>query len=109
MLGCGLQANTSIHAIEELVQPDYLFEPDQTYQITTAQGETYSATYRTHGFDGWIQHYDRISGLVEPPEHRTGTVLGTTAHLIDAAAMWDAVGEALQRDQYFLVDQHPSK
>jgi aminoglycoside 3-N-acetyltransferase len=109
MLGCGLQANTSVHAIEETIQPDYLFGPDQTYRVTNAQGETCSATYRTHGFAGWLQRYDRISSLLEPPEIRTGTVLGATAHLIDAAAMWRAVLGALQRDRHFLVDRLADK
>ena len=39
MLGCGLQPNTSMHAIEEMVKPPYLFGPPLTYHLVLADGK----------------------------------------------------------------------
>ena len=38
MLGCGLRPNTSMHAIEELVEPPYLFGPPLSYQLVLDDG-----------------------------------------------------------------------
>ncbi|MFP6646122.1 MAG: AAC(3) family N-acetyltransferase, partial [Candidatus Latescibacterota bacterium] len=32
-LGCGLRPNTSMHGVEELVEPPYLFGDDITYTL----------------------------------------------------------------------------
>lgn len=105
MLGCGLRPNTSMHGIEELVEPPYLFDGPLTYALITADGRSTERTYTTHGFDGWVQRYDRVAQILAPPDLRTGAVLMARCHLIEAAALWEAVLEALRKDPLTFVDR----
>ena len=68
MLGCGLLPNTAIHAIEESIGPPYLFGDFREYKITTGDGKKYTKKYRTHGFKGYNQMYDRIKSSYFPKE-----------------------------------------
>ncbi|MBW7881221.1 MAG: AAC(3) family N-acetyltransferase [Caldilineaceae bacterium] len=108
MLGCGLHPNTSLHAIEEVIVPPYLFGTPLIYQIVLADGTRRAKEYITHGFAGWRQRYDRVGELMEPPQLKSGRVLAATAHLMDTAALWDAALAALRRDPYYFVDQFPT-
>jgi len=103
-LGCGLRPNTSMHAIEEHVVPSYLFGPELTYTLRFADGAERRQTYRTHGFRGRRQRYDRIAGLLDSDALRTGTCLQTTVHLLDTPPMWDAALAALRRDPLYFVE-----
>jgi aminoglycoside 3-N-acetyltransferase len=104
MLGCGLHPNTSMHAIEELVEPPYLFSGGTTYTCERADGSRVEVTLRNHGFRGWNQRYDRIGGILSAPGLRTGTVLGADCHLIETHALWEAAHAALRRDPLFFVE-----
>ena len=104
MLGCGLRPNTSMHAIEELVEPPYLFGGYCEYQITPPGGQTYRKVYRQHGFAGWIQRYDRISQLNAPGLLAAGRVLQAEAYLIQAGILKAAALAALNQNPYFFVD-----
>ena len=106
MLGCGLQPNTSMHAIEETVVPPYLFGPPLTYVLTNGDGQTVERTYTTHGFDGWDQRYERVAEVLEPPALVTGPVLAGTAHLIRARDLWAAVEAELARDPLRFVSRY---
>ena len=55
--------------------------------------------------EGCVQRYDRIETLLAPPDLLSGKVLAATAHLIDAAAMWQAALAALKRDPMHFVDK----
>ena len=105
MLGCGLRPNTSMHAIEELVAPPYLFGGPQTYRLIGWDGRATAAVYRTHGFREHRQRYDRVGDVLSEPELRRGEVMRARAHLIDAAALWPAALRALRRDPFFFVDR----
>jgi aminoglycoside 3-N-acetyltransferase len=98
MLGCGLQPNTSMHAIEETVVPAYLFGPELTYVLTYADGRSVEKTYTTHGFYGWEQRYEHVAEILEPPALVSGPVLAGTARLICARSFWEAVQAELVRD-----------
>ncbi|MEJ5200161.1 MAG: AAC(3) family N-acetyltransferase [Anaerolineae bacterium] len=104
MLGCGLRPNTSMHAIEELVEPPYLYGGLLTYRLVDWQGNAREATYRVHGFQGWAQRYDRVTGVLGEPALRRGPVLAAQAHLLDAAALWSAALAALRSDPLFFVE-----
>ncbi len=106
MLGCGLQPNTSMHAIEETVVPPYLFGPPLTYVLTDGTGHTIGRTYTTHGFDGWDQRYDRVAEVLEPPALVRGPVLKGEAHLIRTRALWDAVQAELRCDPLRFVERY---
>ena len=105
-LGCGLKPNTSMHGVEELVGPPYLFGDDVTYQLTDANGETQDVTHRHHGFGVWRQRYDRIEPLlVRGSEMSIGPVLEATAHLIESRALWDRARLALECDPMHFVER----
>ena len=108
MLGCGLRPNTSMHAIEELCPPPYLFGEMCEYTITNADGVTYRKWYRTHGFDGWEQRYDRIQMLNVPGMISQGRVLASVSFLIRADALRDAVASTLCECPTYFVDPRPS-
>ncbi len=104
MLGCGLHPNTSFHAMEELVEPPYLFGDPLTYTLIDVDGHSRQKTYRTHGFIGYEQRYDRLADVLDEPALRRGRVLAAEVYLIDVPAMWDAVLAALRRDPLYFVD-----
>jgi aminoglycoside 3-N-acetyltransferase len=105
MLGCGLRPNTSLHGVEELSEPPYLFGGTLTYRLIGADGAATQAAYRVHGFQGWTQRYDRVVDVLSEPALRRGQVLAAHAHLIEAAALWSAADAALRRDPFFFVDR----
>ncbi len=105
MLGCGLLPNTSMHAIEEWVQPEYLFGTDCTYSLTDSAGKTSPVVYRTHGFEGWLQRYDRVATLLSPPDLRENKVFGAQAFLVEANALWNAMLEKLREEPHYFVDR----
>ena len=105
MLGCGLRPNTSMHAIEELVVPPYLFGSPLTYVLIGADGRSTEKTYTTHGFDGWEQRYDRVAQVMASPALRVGQVLNARCHLAEAAALWNAVLAAMRQDPLRFMDR----
>jgi aminoglycoside 3-N-acetyltransferase len=105
MLGCGLEPNTSMHAIEELIVPPYLFSPPIQYHLTLSNGQVVEKTYTPHNFNGYAQRYDRVEHILSAPALRTGMVLAAQAHLIEATALWEAVLDALRRDPLAFVDK----
>jgi aminoglycoside 3-N-acetyltransferase len=106
MLGCGLAPNTTMHAIEELVQPPYLFSyKPKVYTLVDSAGRTLEKSYRTHGFRNCEQRYDRVAELLQPPDLWVGTVGEATCHLIDATALKDRALEKLRENPFYFVDR----
>ncbi len=105
MLGCGLEPNTSMHAIEEMVPPPYLFAPPIDYDLVLPNGERIKKNYIPHNFKGWIQRYDRVGEILTPPGLRHGRVLEAEAYLIETTALWEKSLPALQQDPLHFVDQ----
>jgi aminoglycoside 3-N-acetyltransferase len=103
-VGCGLRPNTSMHAIEEHVEPPYLFGAPVDYRIILADGVEMNMNVRSHGFKGWQQRYDRLE---EVQKHglRKGTVLQANCHLLDAAEMELAALSEMRTDPLFFVEK----
>ncbi len=102
-IGFGLRPNTSMHAIEELVEPPYLYGEPVEYRIVLADGSQTRMTVRRHNFKGWRQRYDRLeevqtSGLVKR------CVLQAECYLVSPADMRQAALIALRRDPLFFVE-----
>jgi len=97
MLGCGLEPNTSMHAIEELVEPPYLYNPETEYHITLANGAQITKTYKSHNFHGWHQRYDRIEQVMVNGLQR-GRILTAGCYLLESQALWNCVLPALLKD-----------
>lgn len=105
MMGCGLMPNTSMHAIEEYVQPSYLFSEPNIYTITDAAGGILRKAYIPHQFHGIYQRYDRVGEILEAPALRTGKVGRADCHLIEGKALFDAVLEKLNADPFYFVER----
>ena len=105
MLGCGLEPNTSMHGIEELVEPPYLFGPALGYYLVLADGREQHKIYRPHNFLGWVQRYDRVRALLGQDGLKHGAVLAARTYLLEAPALWDAVLAALGQDPLYFVDR----
>ena len=105
MIGCGLRPNTTMHAVEEYVCPPYLFGPEREYTITDQNGNVFQKMYTRHGFRGYRQRYDRIAGLLNAEELRTGPVGKALCHLIDASALHRVGVQKLQEDPFFFVEE----
>ncbi|MFH1571874.1 MAG: AAC(3) family N-acetyltransferase [Gemmatimonadota bacterium] len=103
-LGCGLRPNTSMHGVEELSEPPYLFCGEVEYTIVEAEGTCRQVTCRRHGFAGWAQRYDRLADLLPERGLRAGRVLAAATHLVEAPLMWERADAALRRDPYCLVE-----
>jgi len=104
MLGCGLLPNTSMHGIEELVEPAYLFAGTCEFRLIHPDGSETVMRHRRHGFQGWVQRYDRIGPLLADEGMRLGKVLNADVHLIESRLMWDRGLEALRKDPLYFVD-----
>lgn len=104
MLGCGLRPNTTMHALEEYEVPPYLFGGDCVYTITDLEGNTRRVKYRTHGFRGWKQRYDRVADLPTDSIIRSGNVLKAQSHLLNTQELKAAVLEKMREIPCFFVD-----
>lgn len=104
-LGCGLLPNTSMHAIEELSEPPYLYDDLQDYEMTNANQEVFTMTVRSHNFEGYAQRYDRLAQVLGGQALRTGKILGAECHLVESSAMWSVVHDRLKQDPLYFVDR----
>lgn len=104
-LGCGLAPNTSMHAVEELVNPPYLFGDMIEYRIVMPDGTERKARCRRHNFVGFAQRYERIGPLMKDGGLLVGQVLAATVHVLEAPAMWERALEAYGRDPLYFVDR----
>ncbi len=104
-LGCGLRPNTSMHAIEELVAPEYLFGEMVNYQVRDASGKLRQMRVRNHKFKGFEQRYERAARLLGSGEIKEFKVLAAKSYLVDARALWRAAFKKLQQDPCYFVDR----
>jgi aminoglycoside 3-N-acetyltransferase len=104
MLGCGLKPNTSMHAIEELVEPPYLFGKPLVYTLIDEEGHITQKEYIRHNFCGWEQRYDRVGKILDWPHLKFGKVGMAPAYLIEASALKAAALAAIRKEPYFFVD-----
>ncbi|HCL30929.1 MAG TPA: AAC(3) family N-acetyltransferase [Candidatus Latescibacteria bacterium] len=103
-LGCGLRPNTSMHGVEELVQPPYLFGNPVIYQLELGTQKR-QITCRRHGFAGWNQRYERVAELLREDGLQQGPVLAAEAHLLETRLMWERGEAALRADPFAFVSQ----
>lgn len=108
MLGCGLRPNTTMHALEEQVEPPYLFGPSCVFTITDWTGKTYQKEYRTHGFAGCMQRYDRAAEFGAAGFIRRGKVLQAETAVLDAPGLRSAVLSKLRENPLHFVDRMPA-
>ena len=105
MLGCGLRPNTSMHGIEELSEPPYLFADTTRYFCSDMRGVNHVVEMRNHGFAGYEQRYDRVEEILDSWEMRCGRVLEADCHLIESPALWEKAHAALAADPLRFVEK----
>lgn len=105
MVGCGLEPNTSMHAVEEYAPPPYLFGSPVVYTLTDAHGNTFDKSYTPHDFEGYTQRYDRVQGVLGEEGLKTGVIGAATAHLIKSEILFDKVLGVLKKDPFYFVDR----
>ena len=105
-VGCGTTPNTSMHAVEELTEPSYLWGGSYEYTLVDKDQKTYKMQCKAHGFADVIQRYDRIESLLSNTsgEVAYGKVLDADCVLMDTKAVWEKATAMLQKDQYYFVD-----
>lgn len=103
-LGCGLRPNTSMHAIEEHIEPVYLFGDDVDYTIRLADGSQSTMRVRRHNFRGWEQRYERLEHVMQAGI-RKGAVLNAACYLVEADQMWPAALRALRENPLYFVER----
>lgn len=105
MVGCGLEPNTSIHAIEEYAPLPYLFGSPVVYTITDANGNTFDKAYLPHDFEGYTQRYDRVEELLGAEGLKTGMVGTAKSYLLNSEILFDRVLALLKKDPFYFVDR----
>ena len=107
MLGCGLRPDTSMHGVEELSVPPYLFLDHKVrYTIIDETGKRSEAEHFRHGFDayGAEQRYDRAADVLSGAELSRGKILRADCFLIDAKPLWEKAHAKLLEDPFYFVD-----
>jgi aminoglycoside 3-N-acetyltransferase len=105
MLGCGLEPNTAMHAIEEHAPPPYLFAAPMVYTITDANHCTFEKEYIPHLFQNVIQRYDRVADLLTDTALSKGLVGQAPGYLIRGEALLEAALPRLRFDPFYFVDR----
>lgn len=104
MLGAPLARNTSLHGVEEMILPDYLFENNYAYDITLANKEHVKMNVLRHKFRGVTQRYDRVLNILDTDEYKCGKVLNGDCCVMNATAVWEKALEKYKEDRYYFVD-----
>lgn len=105
LIGCGLEKNTSMHGVEELINPEYLFGDMIEYKLYNVNREKSYRGYRIHNFANVNQRYDRLQEvLVEGTEIKKATVFDAECYLINAKAMWKKAYDTMKEDEMFFVE-----
>jgi aminoglycoside 3-N-acetyltransferase len=106
MLGCGLGPNTTMHALEERIEPLYFLGEKYSFGIREPGGRVYRKEYTTHGFAGkYAQRYDRVAEPRPADFIRKGHVLKADTYVIETMGLRDAVLGKLRENPFFFVDR----
>ena len=103
-LGCNPRRNTSMHSVEEVVVPPYLWGRMLSYEVTLPDGVCRTQLCRSHDFAGYAQRYERVVDLLDDTSHHSGLVMAALVHILDAKAMWQAALDAYRRNPLYFVE-----
>lgn len=104
MLGAPLERNTSLHGVEEMMLPDYLFTNNYDYEITLANKEKITMDVLRHDFSKHAQRYDRILDILAPEDYQCGQVLNGPCCVMNAKAVWEKALKKYKEELYYFVD-----
>lgn len=100
-----MNPNTSMHGVEELSIPDYLFGECYGYSLKDMNGNIISSRCYAHNFKGVIQRYDRLASLLTENELKNGKILSATCQLVKTPAMWEKADNQYRKDPHYFIDK----
>ena len=103
-LGCGCNCNTSMHAVEELVEPDYLYGDSYEYTLIDIDGKEHKMNCAAHGFKGVAQCYYRLIPMLPGDAYREGKILNADCTLVNAVPMWKIAEQKYREDPHCFID-----
>lgn len=108
MLGAPFARNTTMHAVEEMVLPEYLFTENFDYDVIKENGETIQMSVLRHDFNGFEQRYDRVLDILDKDvDYRVGTVLNGATCVINTQPMWRKALLKYREDMLYFTDPRP--
>ena len=105
MLGCTLKPNTSMHGIEEMAAPEYLYGANYDYTLVLSDGKTQKADILSHNFNDVEQRYERILDVLDKTDYTFGKALNADCYVLDAEALWEKVLKKLKEAPFYFVDK----
>lgn len=105
-LGCSPASNTSMHGVEELVRPYYLFGESYVYDCIDEKGIHHSVPCARHNFHGnhLAQRYLRVLDILAPRDCHWGKILQADCCLMEAQPLWEKAEKKLREDETFFVE-----
>lgn len=105
MLGAPFARNTSLHGVEEMVLPDYLFRGNFDYEIILPGNKRMTMDVLRHDFSGYEQRYDRVLNILSEKDYQRGEVLYGDSCVMNAKAVWEKALAKYKEDNYYFVDK----
>ena len=105
MLGCGLEPNTSMHGVEEMIAPEYLYGANYEYNLVLADGKRLKTNILSHNFSGVEQRYDKILDVLDKTDYTSGKILKADCYVLNAEAVWEKALVKLREDPLYFVDK----
>jgi aminoglycoside 3-N-acetyltransferase len=102
-LGCSTNSNTSVHGIEELVEPDYLFDGCYQAAVIDDDNQVRLQEYRAHGFRGVLQEYSRLEHLLPTTCWSRKDFFACSVKVIQAERLWECTLPILKKNPRALV------
>ena len=106
-LGCSAAKNTSMHGVEVLVDPPYLFHNAKYGEYRLWDGKTeHKATMKRFTFNttGTAQRYERLVPHLNADELTRGRILDAECLLMSAEAVWRRGEEIMRKSPFYFVD-----
>jgi len=109
MLGCGLEPNTSMHGIEEMVVTGYLYGRNYDYELILPDSSRLKTNILSHNFKGVEQRYDKILKVLDKCDYAYGNVLNAECYVLNAEAVWEKALAKLKKSPLYFVDKKKKK
>ncbi len=106
-LGCSPARNTSMHGVEVLVNPPYLFHNSKESEYVLDDGKSRRACMMkrfTFTDTGTVQRYERLVPHLTDGELTRGKILDAECHLMDSGAIWRRGEQIMREDPFYFVD-----
>lgn len=108
MLGAPFARNTTMHAVEEMILPEYLFTNNYDYNLIKEDGQTIQMNVLRHDFNGFEQRYDRVLDILDrDTDYQVGSVLNGPTCVINTQAMWNKALIKYREDSLYFTDPRP--